>query len=674
VSDEAEDDAMKDDEALRESRALLDEGRIVSARSQLVEVHEPGPGGEEMDLMIEGLWGLDLELRRTVLQALYKELKTSRNLDRELLQKLVWIISRRLDDLQRYLDKLPTTRGARAPKSGAKRIGYPSEERSLRQALRDFEHRDLQDAHTQFGIVLNASKRRLEAIEQLIVYPAIHDLRTMVAQVPRSAERIHETTWQDSVEQLSHLDAEAGESLRDAFERIRTQGIDALREPGATLGRRRRRGIPSAGPRRKSRRVAKSKTAKRRSPAGRRRGGRRGGGAPPDNGGGRDDTPPVLVRRTPHMDLSESEPLQPGTRLTVGVYADKEAPRPGEESEDILVRVPEHLMKIAVRTELTVSPHFTIVGDTTKQLIIDRREDRTEMVVFTIRVRSREEMVTWAEEMRRDRSANLVHILPSVRHGSITAIFTYQDRPSGKARRLVEVDLDIGERNNEEDYEINSVPSSIVIESNAIAADLLVHIVADEINNGRQFRCRVSSPLIAEDEGFVPWNLPDVTRNIVVGHMEQFVRDDISPIARRGHLRGAGKQLFEASPGNFQELFWRLVDGKKRFKSIGVVSDEPFIPWELMVPWRRHNGKVKAWKLPLGVKYAVGRWTPKKRPAPPQSVPLNDSLIVAPKYRGNRRLPHSEAEADFVIERFFGTPVRPASVERLDATLSRKKV
>ena len=63
-----------------------------------------------------------------------------------------------------------------------------------------------------------------------------------------------------------------------------------------------------------------------------------------------------------------------------------------------------------------------------------------------------------------------------------------------------------------------------------------------------------------------------------------------------------------------------------------VVSAEPHVPWELMIPAR---GGVED-DYPIGVSSSVGRWVHQQQVAPRQARPLTDSYVIAPTYTGKR--------------------------------------
>jgi hypothetical protein len=99
--------------------------------------------------------------------------------------------------------------------------------------------------------------------------------------------------------------------------------------------------------------------------------------------------------------------------------------------------------------------------------------------------------------------------------------------------------------------------------------------------------CTVHTSLLPEYESGKdePWSFDQRTDAIVRGYMNQFTQKK-TPQSIIAELRGAGIKFFEAAPSVFKDAFWALIDLKKPFKTISIVSQEPFVPWELMIPSR----------------------------------------------------------------------------------------
>jgi hypothetical protein len=153
--------------------------------------------------------------------------------------------------------------------------------------------------------------------------------------------------------------------------------------------------------------------------------------------------------------------------------------------------------------------------------------------------------------------------------------------------------------------------------------------------------------------------------------MADFTRPRVSAFVRRVALQGAGEEIFDAAPAVFREAFWALVDDAAalaRLRTIAIVSDEPYVPWELMIPNRHRSGSEPEERQPLGVELVVSRWTAKDHVQPPQRLPLADSWVVAPTDSG---LQKAADEARMVKDSFPGELIDPASIEMLDTFLGR---
>jgi hypothetical protein len=84
-----------------------------------------------------------------------------------------------------------------------------------------------------------------------------------------------------------------------------------------------------------------------------------------------------------------------------------------------------------------------------------------------------------------------------------------------------------------------------------------------------------------------------------------------------------------------------------------------------MVPNRIEDG-ASVQREPLGVEFAIGRWTARPWGGPPAEIRIGRSLAVAPKAPS---VPHGAAEAAYVSGLFKGMSLDPASIENLDETL-----
>jgi len=82
-------------------------------------------------------------------------------------------------------------------------------------------------------------------------------------------------------------------------------------------------------------------------------------------------------------------------------------------------------------------------------------------------------------------------------------------------------------------------------------------------------------------------------------------REDLPPDAIEENVKAIGQTLYnELFPDKFKARYWKI---RNKIKSVQLLSDEPWIPWEIVKPWRKVDGKIKEDKF-LCEGYAFSRW------------------------------------------------------------------
>ena len=343
---------------------------------------------------------------------------------------------------------------------------------------------------------------------------------------------------------------------------------------------------------------------------------------------------PQVLRRTPHMDI------EPGTRIKVLVYTDAQDFREGEAGENIVIEAPPEQKRFEVDVWLTVGEPFTVEGPAIQRLVILRDQERSDSVEFSV--------------VRQEGPAPAEPVL-------ISALFSYRGRACGRVSRQLAVSQEPAKPPQE-------VPEpEIRIDATAERPDLSVRIVRNG-SDDRLFDCFVQTPLLPEYKDGVTdtWRLPSLAAEFVKQKMVQFTAKNATPFGRMTALRGAGLQFFEASPPLFQKVFWELIDKSLPLRTVSILTEEPSIPWELMIPTRDADEEDRE---PLGTTYLVSRWTARSHILPPQRVPLKDAFVVAPK---DSRLASAEEEVKMIVEEFTCQRIDPAGLEILDSTLGQQ--
>ena len=251
---------------------------------------------------------------------------------------------------------------------------------------------------------------------------------------------------------------------------------------------------------------------------------------------------------------------------------------------------------------------------------------------------------------------------------ALHAYFFYNGRPCGLVWRVVDLLSQAVRKDSIALSDISDPISSIAPEIFASSPDLTVE-VTNPSKDSETFRVRVTTRLLPPAEQPEPeeWK-PGKTANLVEAVMEEFVDEHATPYARTLSLKGAGEDFFSIAPECFKRVLWQLIDRGTPPKSIYVVTQEAYIPWELMIPNRESDGHRP--REPLGVEFAVGRWITQNHRSPRQSLPLTSSWVIAPRYEGSpASLPHANAEAEYVCQTLAGNKVDPADVEQIDKML-----
>jgi hypothetical protein len=114
----------------------------------------------------------------------------------------------------------------------------------------------------------------------------------------------------------------------------------------------------------------------------------------------------------------------------------------------------------------------------------------------------------------------------------------------------------------------------------------------------------------------------------------------------RERIEGFGQRLWKRAPPEFHAAYWALVDHYKPSLTIQVVSDDPHLPWELMVPTR--PGETHP---PLALRHAVARWIGAYQGWLRNRLPAGEMVVMAPRYSTlGTKLSKAEATARQVLD------------------------
>jgi hypothetical protein len=668
--------------AVETAIAGIQRGEILASRVWLKRAltdANPAPFGAIA--IAENLWSLDFRLRQRLLRDLRQQLSRGDGARAaQTMKRLQRLLALRQRDLSGYLDRTSEPPGDFADPP----LDPGPEERALRRAISALPTGSAAAAKDLEVAVRTAALRR-RAAESMIRVPLSEPVEEL-DRVIEAGRRVETDVWARAREGIAALHhGKLTDALESAARRIDEAPLEfVLAEPDVVLLDWE---LPGLGPGLAAPSEPKhvdelaDRATRRGRPAA-----ATDGESPPDASpgvtGSSDPTPARSFRRNPHMDVSPRPPLRPDDALTVDVWADRQASRSGERSTAIDPDVPEDVERIRLEVTLFASEHFTRTSAAADGITISRDHEKSTVAHFHLVVRPEAELRRLGDD--------------TASRGRLTARFRYDGRPCGKVERMVEIALSDaapadtdGPAGEDPPNEGPSPPSDdgiITVETNTQLPDLLVEVHETNAKDFRHFRCRVSTRLLSVDEwqafvagsgwqdaldelGFIEWTLHSRSDDFVRGHMASFTGEGLTALELRSLLIGAGQEFFEAAPPNFRDLLWHLIERGTPPRTIGIVSEEPFIPWELMVPARAKAGGGLDVRQALGVEFAVGRWPDPNGTSGRQRIRLSESLVIAPHYEGSRHLKHAAAEVALVISHYPGMEIRPAILETIESVL-----
>jgi hypothetical protein len=123
---------------------------------------------------------------------------------------------------------------------------------------------------------------------------------------------------------------------------------------------------------------------------------------------------------------------------------------------------------------------------------------------------------------------------------------------------------------------------------------------------------------------------------------------DLTPGDHMPEFKGVGETLWERAPACFRETYWAMRDHHGPHFSIQFVSDDPYIPWELMRPTRPGDTANL-----LIVDHPVARWIAHYDGEMRNRLPIGRIVTIAPEYRSAaNQLPEAQDEAKHLMSGF----------------------
>ena len=355
------------------------------------------------------------------------------------------------------------------------------------------------------------------------------------------------------------------------------------------------------------------------------------------------------VERIPHMEIGRS---LVDKFFEVTVFANTMPPDSGAIVEKLKIRVPKRVLQFKVTVLFGCSAHFRIEGSNEASLVFSRTRLDSTVAKFTVFL------------------AEPKHPAPMF----FTALFHYNHRPCGKIMRFATYDRtaklltwtdppDGKTSKDTTDYQLpNDVrTSNLSIDFNASPSDIRIEVLKTPTDDGRTFQLHCYTPA-GDWKGL--WILPHESDKFVRMQMADFVAAPGDESLAT--LQGAGIHFWNSVTPEAKDLLKNAFK-RHRVATISVLSEEPFVPWELMIPVDIGQPPVAC----LGVAYSMGRWITGDFRSPAQFIPMRSAFIVAPE---KSDLALAPKEASFLRQTLPGSrQIKPVSFSKLNSGLKSSK-
>jgi len=189
--------------------------------------------------------------------------------------------------------------------------------------------------------------------------------------------------------------------------------------------------------------------------------------------------------------------------------------------------------------------------------------------------------------------------------------------------------------------------------------------VFDWKKKGQQ-RWHLRVPERVRDECVLPGNLTadiDLKKDepAYVANLFQTL-DSIDPGQHMTFFQGLGDDLYEMTPSCFKELYWVLFDKYGHFP-IQILSDDPYVPWELMRPTRREGDQRETDPEILARRHPLGRWFLNKEGFRLTKLKSGKVATIAPDYskrrlKGLKPLLSAQTESNTICSKLGSHAIR----------------
>ena len=296
-------------------------------------------------------------------------------------------------------------------------------------------------------------------------------------------------------------------------------------------------------------------------------------------------------------------------------------------------------------TARLMAPGFDIISGSKVQDVFVPADADMEPVLFTLRARSGEAMLT-----ERRIQMTFWH------EGAFVARFTKTVAVGAASSPLMMV-------HDESSRGVQAVDGrSVTLNLRRIEPDLTIYLLYDDPATLGGGDIIVASPHLAQGAADGSFSTPPDSAqwlshrlNMVTAlgrkarAAEAIETDAAYRTESEATLRGLGCEIYaRMAPQQFKQVF-QTLSKRSDLDSIQIYTNNPLIPWEIMVPSDNCTDDSATF---LGVKYRIGRLlSDSNRPvdeAPSNILPIEKINAIVPSYSNNAALPFQDRELKFL--------------------------
>jgi chaperonin GroEL len=382
-----------------------------------------------------------------------------------------------------------------------------------------------------------------------------------------------------------------------------------------------------------------------------------GGTEPPGDGGGKPPKPPEEPKP------NGEEPAEIPELLVYPIVDPK----------------PEHIVQdhtFLVEVSLQLKPPET---DSTSGVVRVPPGDHTLWVHLLLGLNSSWDDLRWSSTRGTLKPAKFGVVAPSIeseggktperQFATITVNFYLNGRWCGEALRNVEILL---HKKVEPTEKIETAPKIkwrdvLSLDLHAEPPDLLVRI---QYAVGDEYEWTMISPHL----DLAPFKGKEGERKKLLGGPHRFVRTNFDNVSgetldekSEPVIRQRCREIYKSTSDSFKDAYWKIYDAEKaesgkekiglpvRLRSIQFISDEPFVPWELMLVRDEKRGRNVKEEI-LSIRHAVGRWVHDASSPLRQQIKVKDITVFASDYATvdgvEPKLPWAIEERDSLVNEY----------------------